>query len=54
MNILTAIPSGSVLNEIDVAAGFSCEDYQKYIQQLENSLTLPQREVYDATERFKL
>lgn len=54
MSILAAVPGGSITLEIDQAASFKPQDYIDHVQRLEDSLTGPQRQVYDAQSRFKL
>ena len=54
MSILAAVPPGPITDEPEAGASFGREDYEQYIQQLEDTLTSPQRKVYDAPKRFKL
>jgi len=54
MSILAAVPPGSIADKPEAGASFGREDYEQYINQLEATLTAPQREVYDAEQRFKL
>ena len=54
MSILAAVPPGSIADKPEAGASFGREDYEQYINQLEATLTAPQRQVYDAPERFKL
>ena len=54
MSTLAAVPPGPITDEPEAGASFGREDYEQYIQQLEDTLTNPQRKVYDAPQRFKL
>tara|TARA_X000001382_G_C3167413_1_gene178317 strand:+ start:483 stop:1808 length:1326 start_codon:yes stop_codon:yes gene_type:complete len=54
MSILAAIPSGSITLEDEGSDCFRQEDFAQLVNVLENKLTEPQRQVYEAQERFKL
>tara|TARA_R110002012_G_scaffold242678_2_gene417088 strand:+ start:4959 stop:6284 length:1326 start_codon:yes stop_codon:yes gene_type:complete len=54
MSILAAIPSGSITLEDEGSDCFRQEDFAQLVNVLENKLTEPQRQVYEAKERFKL
>ena len=54
MSILATIPGGSILSAIESATPFSEADLESYVEGLEDKLTGPQRDVWDAPERFKL
>lgn len=54
MSILAAVPGGSLLMDPEIGGLFSVDDYQGHITTLQDTLTGPQREVYDAPQRFKL
>lgn len=54
MSILAAIPSGSITLEVEGNDSFCQEDFTELANALENKLTEPQRQVYEAQERFKL
>jgi len=53
-SVLSAIPGGSALSEVTTGGVFKAEDYESQVQDLAKNLTEPQRDVYDAPERFKL
>ena len=54
MSILAAVPPGLISLEPELGATIGKEDYEQQIEQLERTLTAPQKAVYDAPERFKL
>jgi phage terminase large subunit len=54
MSILLAVAPGSISEKPEAGAAYGREDYDEYINQLEQTLTAPQRQVYEANERFKL
>ena len=54
MSILAAIPSGSITLDEEGTDCFRQEDFAEVVNVLENNLTEPQRQVYEAEERFKL
>lgn len=54
MSILASVPGGSILSAIESAAPFTEADLRSYVDNLADSLTGPQQEVWDASERFKL
>ena len=54
MSILASVPPGLISLEPELGATVGKEDYEQQIEQLERTLTAPQKAVYDAPERFKL
>ena len=54
MSILASVPPGLISLEPELGASIGKEDYEQQIEQLERTLTAPQKAVYDAPERFKL
>ena len=54
MSILAAVPGGSILSAVESAVAFSEADCGNYVEQLAEGLTGPQREVWEANQRFKL
>ena len=54
MSILGTVSLGSVLDAPEASGSYSAETYNEIIERLESALTGPQRQVYDADNRFKL
>ena len=54
MSILATLPRGSILKPEPQATGEASEALRTLSEQLEATLTEPQRQVYEAKERFKL
>ena len=54
MSILGTVSLGSVLDAPEAGGNYTSETYHEIIENLEAALTGPQRQVYDADNRFKL